>query len=142
MCFENPFDKVATNLHVGLMMMFEGGGFQGNDYDGEENFISLHLLWQQIGHVFFCISIFHFLFLILKTLCAGVLCDGGGSDTVCLVSRNKQRDKQVSNLAHHEQDDNDDKDKEVFNLAHHDQDENDDSDDDDYCIEDEEDDFR
>ena len=74
--------------------------------------------------------------------CAGVLCDGGGSDTVCLVSRNKQRDKQVSNLAHHEQDDNEDKDKEVFNLAHHEQDDNDDSDDDDYCIEDEEDDFR
>ena len=80
---------------------------------------------------FFCRSIFHFLFLILKTLCAGVLCDGGGSDTVCLVSRNKQRDKQVSNLAHHEQDDNEDKDRELFNLAHHEQDDNDDGDDDD-----------
>ena len=22
-CFENPFDKVATNLQVGMMMMFE-----------------------------------------------------------------------------------------------------------------------
>ena len=23
MCFENPFNKVATNLHVSMMMMFE-----------------------------------------------------------------------------------------------------------------------
>ena len=46
---------------------------------------------------FFVDLFFIFFFLILKILFAVVLCGGGGSDTVCLVSRNKQRDKWVWN---------------------------------------------